>query len=394
MIIRNRFTDEIEDAYLESCIPQMKPDVIESASDSLRSMSVDQMSSSFDRVLQYLRDNVGAILPRIASTTGKPVKYLKLEIERSISAARRMSIIADPAFYALPSCSVIYPDYQDPIASLIIPALFFLSNRIPVAVIPDRYAFIVPYLVYKAFSGSGLPNGSFSISDGDPSGDLPRGCPVVCYSTDRKPEMRDNSGSIYLDQGGQALAIVWKDADVDFAAQDLVNSMIERHSVFLRKIIVHEDIFEYFLNRMKELLSSIKAGDPSDVCTQLGPCASDLDLVRSLNIMAEARRSRSLMFSKGPEGNIITPSLINGDIIDFDDMIYTPVYIVQSANSMEYALAAAGKMDPVSLALYSSDSMLFRMLIHRTTSRYIGLNRYPDISYIPNVAFAKRDIFL
>ncbi|KAA8922599.1 aldehyde dehydrogenase family protein [Thermoplasma sp.] len=394
MIIRNRFTDEIEDAYLEYGSPGPELDAIQDASASLRSLSVEQIRSSIDSVFDYLQENRDAILPRIARTTGKPVGYLISELNRSLSDVRKIGILEDPVFNHLPQYSIVYPNHQDPVSSMLVPSLFFLSNRVPVAVVPDRHAFLVPSLMYKAFASSGLPKGSLTVwNHGIPDG-LPGSKYVVSYSTDGMQDYGRTSGTILADRGGPSVVVVWKDADLDFAAQDLVSGIIERHGTFLRAMIVHEDVFEYFVNRLKELLPSIRAGDPEDLSTQLGPCASDIDLVRSLNMIAEARKARSLMYSKGPQGNIITPTLINGEITDFDDMLYTPVYILHHAASVEEVMERIMKIDPVSLAVYSSDSMIFRMMLTRARTRYIGLNRYPEISYRPDIVFPKRGIFL
>ncbi|CAC11366.1 aldehyd dehydrogenase, mitochondrial 3 precursor related protein [Thermoplasma acidophilum] len=394
MIIKNRFTDEIEDAYLDYGSPPPEWQTVQNAAESLRSMPTDQLQSSAKSVFDYIRQNMDAILPRISRTTGKPMRYLRLEVDRSLSETGKIVVMDEPMFHDIPQYSVVYPNYQDPVSSLIVPSIFFLLNRVPVIVVPDRYAFLVPSLIYKAFASSGLPSGSFSISNGG----IPEGFPstryAVSYSTDAMPEAAPGSGTLHADRGGPSMAVVWKDADVDFAAQNLVDSVIERHSIFLRSIVVHDEIFEYFVNRLKDLLPSIVAGDPEDLSTQLGPCASDIDLIRSLNMIAEARRARSIIYSKGPQGNIITPTIINGEITDMDDMVYTPVYILHHASSMEEVFELVSKVGPEALALYSSDSMLFRMVLSRTSAKYIGLNSYPEISYKPPISIPRRGLYL
>ncbi len=394
MIIKNRFTDEIEDAYLDCGSPSLEWQTVQRAAESIRSMPTDQLQSSVKAIFDYIKQNVDAILPRISRTTGKPMRYLRSEIDRSLLETGKMVAMDEPMFHALPQYSVVYPNYQDPLSSLIVPSIYFLLNRVPVIVIPDRHAFLVPSLIYKAFASSGLPSGSFSISNSGIPECFPNMRYGVSYSTDTIPDIAPGSGTLYIDRGGPSMAIVWKDADVDFAAQNLVDSVIERHSIFLRSIVVHDEIFEYFVNRLKDLLASIVAGDPEDPSTQLGPCASDIDLIRSLNMMAEARRARSIIYSKGPQGNIITPTIINGEITDSDDMVYTPVYIVYNASSMEEAIQRISKVSPEALALYSSDSMFFRMVLSRASARYIGLNSYPEISYTPPIGIPRRGLYL
>lgn len=82
---------------------------------------------------------------------------------------------------------------------------------------------------------------------------------------------------VTLELGGLDPAIVFADADIETAATQIVrNNAINSGQVCnaIKRVLVHHSIFEPFLAEAREVLVSLKYGDPRDPLTDVGPLVS------------------------------------------------------------------------------------------------------------------------
>lgn len=87
-----------------------------------------------------------------------------------------------------------------------------------------------------------------------------------------------------LELGGSNAFVVLEDADIIAAAEIAVNARMQntgQSCIAAKRFIVHEAIYENFLQRFKAGVEKLKSGDPMDEDTDIGPLAR-LDLAEEI----------------------------------------------------------------------------------------------------------------
>lgn len=154
-----------------------------------------------------------------------------------------------------------------------------------------------------------------------------------------------------LELGGSDPAIVLADADLDAAASVLAFSRIiasGQSCIAPKRLIVAEEVYDAFLERLRAGLDAIVVGDPSDPKTEMGPLArSDLraELHRQIRETV-ARGARCLLGGAMPSspGFFYPVSLladVRPEMTAFREETFGPVAVVARARNEEHALALA-----------------------------------------------------
>ena len=164
-----------------------------------------------------------------------------------------------------------------------------------------------------------------------------------------------------LELGGSDPAIVLEDADLDEAARILTLSRTiatGQSCIAPKRLLVHEDVHDAFLQKLKARFAAISMGDPSDPETELGPLArADLrdELHRQVEESLAAGATR-VIGGELPDGpGYFYPPTILGDVSPemtvFREETFGPVaavtrvkdeaHALELANRTEYGLAAS-----------------------------------------------------
>ena len=88
------------------------------------------------------------------------------------------------------------------------------------------------------------------------------------------PKVAERFGRVLLELGGNNAAIVAPSADLDLAARAILFSAAGtagQRCTTLRRLIVHENIADELVGRLKTLFAQIRIGDPRDPDTLVGP---------------------------------------------------------------------------------------------------------------------------
>ncbi len=88
---------------------------------------------------------------------------------------------------------------------------------------------------------------------------------------------------VILELGGNAASVIARDADVeDAVARNLVGGYYQsgQSCIGVQRILVHRDVYESFKSRFVQAVSELKAGDPRDEATFVGPIISDQECSR------------------------------------------------------------------------------------------------------------------
>jgi acyl-CoA reductase-like NAD-dependent aldehyde dehydrogenase len=154
-------------------------------------------------------------------------------------------------------------------------------------------------IVGEILAETDLPKGAFSILPCSRDG-------ADLFTTDERFKLLSFTGSpdvgwdlkaragkkpVVLELGGNAACIVDKDADLDVAADRLIHGAFYQSGqscIGVQRIVIHEAIYEELKSRLVERIKSLKAGDPLDDETFLGPLISEKDAKRMERWVNEA----------------------------------------------------------------------------------------------------------
>jgi succinate-semialdehyde dehydrogenase/glutarate-semialdehyde dehydrogenase len=83
---------------------------------------------------------------------------------------------------------------------------------------------------------------------------------------------------VVLELGGSDPFIVMPSADLDKAAEVAVKARIQntgQSCICAKRMIVHADVYDAFMERFTAGMKAVKAGDPMDAATDMGPLSSE-----------------------------------------------------------------------------------------------------------------------
>lgn len=154
-----------------------------------------------------------------------------------------------------------------------------------------------------------------------------------------------------LELGGSDPYIVLDDADLDLAAECIVNSRLNNSGqvcIAAKRIIVLASIEDVLLEKLLKRLQQFKMGDPLDPETQLGPLARG-DLRDTVHKQVEKSLKQGAKLLGGGiipsgQGFFYPPTLltqVKPGMPAFDEEIFGPVIALISAQSEEEAIAYA-----------------------------------------------------
>lgn len=181
-----------------------------------------------------------------------------------------------------------------------------------------------------------------------------------------------------LELGGKAPAIVWKDADLDAAVEDLITARVSNTGQICtcaERIYVHSEVAEEFTEKYVAAAEDITIGDPRDD-PDIGPQVSEGELESTHEAVetATAEGARVLTGGNPPEGEEFengywyTPTVLTDVTQDMEiiqEEVFGPVSPIIEIDSMDQALEYANDSE------YGLSSYLF-------TNNYRLVNRIAD----------------
>lgn len=156
-----------------------------------------------------------------------------------------------------------------------------------------------------------------------------------------------------LELGGNDPYLVFADADIDLAAQNIVASRLTNCGqvcIAAKRIIVIASVHDELVEKINALMSVYQMGDPMSPTTTLGPMArADLRETLHQQVMESvAKGARLLMGGNLPagEGYYYPPTLlddVNSGMPAFDTELFGPVIAVTSCKNIEEAIELANQ---------------------------------------------------
>ncbi|KAJ7747925.1 succinate-semialdehyde dehydrogenase [Mycena maculata] len=143
-------------------------------------------------------------------------------------------------------------------------------------------------------------------------------------------------GKSILELGGNNAAIVMPDADLAMAVPSVFFGAIGtagQRCTSTRRLYLHRDIADTFLDRLKKVYSELKPGDPLDDATLLGPVhsATAVDVYQKAvqylkdtdaQILAGGSRYQAVDIPGGGNGNFVQPTITMPKNVDPSDALW------------------------------------------------------------------------
>ncbi len=177
-------------------------------------------------------------------------------------------------------------------------------------------------------------------------------------ATGKKIAQRAGLKRQLLELGGDGPQIVLADADVDAAVDGAVMGcfyLAGQVCTSAERILVHEDVHDEFVDKLKERTAQLRFGDPTDESTDMGPMCNEGAVAKVVDHVEDARRQGAEVSQFGePNGVFYPPTILTGVTPEMEiakHETFGPVApiikvssaqeAVQIANSSELALNAS-----------------------------------------------------
>lgn len=189
---------------------------------------------------------------------------------------------------------------------------------------------------------------------------------------------KSNLKKVTLELGGKSPNIVLPDANLEEAVGWVNLGIFFNHGQCCcagSRILVHEAIYDEFIELFKKRAEQNKVGDPFRTDTFQGPQVSQLQYDRIMGYIEEGKRAGAKVVTggdrHGSEGYYIKPTIfadVNDDMSIVKEEIFGPVCTVQKVRDEEEAIRVANNTNygkSITILPYASDT--------RANTIYTGL---------------------
>ena len=156
-------------------------------------------------------------------------------------------------------------------------------------------------------------------------------------------------GKVILELGGNNAIIVMKDADLNLAIPAIFFAAVGtagQRCTTARRLIVHEDVYDEVVERLKKAYSQLKIGDPLEPNTIYGPLHTKRSVDLYLKAVEDAKRLGGQIVFGGKkiedrEGNFVEPTIVTGLSHDAEIVhreTFAPILYILKCKSLDEAI--------------------------------------------------------
>jgi len=195
-----------------------------------------------------------------------------------------------------------------------------------------------------------------------------------------------NLKKVVLELGGSDPFIVMPTADLDQAVPIAVKARIQntgQSCICAKRMIVHADVYDTFLEKFAAAMKAVRAGDPMDPATDMGPLSSFAQRDTVLGQIAAAEGVGGRLLVGGDALDLPGAYLSAGVIVDLPrdstpmrEEIFGPVAIVIRAKDIDDAIAIANDV-PFGLgsSVWTSDAAEQEKFVRELACGMTGINQ-------------------
>ncbi|MGC8609398.1 MAG: aldehyde dehydrogenase family protein, partial [Thermoplasmata archaeon] len=332
MIVHDKFSGEVFSEFDDNNDVDELFKKAREAGSELTAISDDDINLMITEIFNIMKRKRSETAKMISAETGKPIKYSLSEDMRAETMSSEILLRniqgrkCTLTSFSPIGTGVIIPDYNEPFLTASIQAIRAVYQRNPVMVLPYEETSASAHFLKKMFEEAGFPANSIQIiSDSHICDDVR--ISFISSISNRKIK-RPAEKKIYEEKPGISATLIWKDSDMDYAANLFSRIALENRFVRDQVIAVSEDSFEYFVNSMKEELQKKKSGNPRNYDTDIGVVTFQSEAEKASAVISQALSERSLLYGNDINGNSVPPSIFEDNSIDIIDPIYAPLFKV------------------------------------------------------------------
>lgn len=260
-------------------------------------------------------------------------------------------------------------------------------------------------MIAKIFEEAGLPKGLLNVVTTDISeiGDhfvehpIPR---AISFTGSTKVGQHigslavKNFKEVHLELGGNSALVVLDDADVDLAVSAAVFSRFTHQGqicMSANRLIVHEEVYDEFVDKYVAKVSDLTCGDPKDPDTLIGPLINQRQVDRTISLIEQGIKEGAHPIVKGNvTGHVLEPVVftnVTPDMTLAKEELFAPVVSILKAASDDEILSITNDTAyGLSGAVHTRDVERGAELAKQMDTGMIHIND-GTINDEPNVAF-------
>jgi succinate-semialdehyde dehydrogenase/glutarate-semialdehyde dehydrogenase len=156
---------------------------------------------------------------------------------------------------------------------------------------------------------------------------------------------------VVLELGGSDPFVVMPSADIALAAKTAVTARVQntgQSCICAKRMIVHADVYDDFMEIFSAGMKAVKTGDPMDPATEMGPLSSEEQRETVLGQIAKFRDAGATLLFGAEKPDLPGAYLTPGVLVDIDpdsevakEEVFGPVAMVFKVNDIDEAIALA-----------------------------------------------------
>ncbi|MCD5323395.1 MULTISPECIES: aldehyde dehydrogenase family protein [Pontibacillus] len=387
--VRNPYNDELVAEIALANVSELQEAIEESYEvfhNTMKKMPAHKRGDILREAADLLEAREDDFAQIISKEAGKPLKFSRGEVQRSVQVLRFASEQAkDINGEVIPMDAAIGGENRLGftkrvplgIVAAITPFNFPLNlslHKLAPAIAAGNTVVFKPaektpvsaYMLVKLLHEAGLPQGALNLvlGTGEELGD-----PLVEHEKVHKVtftgslpvgrRIREKAGfkKVTLELGSNSPNIIFEDNDVNDVVTDLVKGAFAfsgQVCISAQRVYVHQSLYESFLAEYKSQTESLTIGDPLDEGTDFGPMITEEAAERAKTWIDDAVKNGATIETGGEQrGTILTPTImtnVKSDMKIIAEEVFAPIVsiipfeteeeVVQAANDSIYGLQA------------------------------------------------------
>ncbi len=345
----------------------------EKAFETTRKLPSYKRAEILDKIVTGLRERKEEIARIMTLESGKPIRYTRGEVDRAMmtfsfaseeakripgevvpldlaaGSEKRWGVVRR---YPIGSIASITP-FNFPlnlVAHKIAPAL--ASGNTVIHKSPPQTP-ITSVLLAEVLLKAGVPDGAVNVvaSSNEVAEKMVLDARVKMLSFTGSPRVgwylksKAPKKKVVLELGGNAAVVVEADAEIDFVAKRLAIGAFSNAGqicISVQRIYVQEGIYNKFMEIFLEETKKVKAGNPLDDDTVIGPMISSKEADRAFKWIEEAKAAGArVLIGGGRNGNLLQPTVFenvpaNANL--YCEEAFAPVAILEKYSDFDEAI--------------------------------------------------------
>ena len=419
MIVKNKYSGDQFIELKDTNLPDAKTTLnnAKKAFQEMKELPSYERYEALMKVSKELENRREEFARIIANEAGKPIKYSRGEARRasitmlfSAEEAKRIYGETIPmdvesrgknrfAYYNRVPIGPVFSitPFNDPlnlVAHKVGPALAAGNS------IVNKPASLTPYSGFKLneiVNKSGLPENAMQTVIGPGGGEVANfflnseDIKMVTFTggVEAADKLIKKAGikKYSMELGSNSPVIVWNDADIDFAADAIVDAAMEsqgQNCIHSQRILIHKDVYGDLSKMLVEKVAKLKVGDPLDDSTDVGPMIAESEAIRvEKEVNNAVSKGAEVLIGGRRDGKFYLPTLITKvkhDLGLWHNEIFGPVSIlepvdnfedvIRMANDVPYGLQAGIYTKSLDIAMKAIQKLDFGAVLVNDTSDF------------------------